>query len=297
MRILMSGATGLIGSYLVPSLEKAAHGVSRLTRSPEPGSGDVGWDVNAGTIDSAALEGFDAVIHLAGENLFGRWTPEKKARIVESRENGTRLISESLAKLSSMPKVLVSASAIGYYGDRGDEMLEEDSSPGGSFLSEVCVKWEDATRPAADAGIRVVNTRFGIVLTPKGGALEKMMTPFRLGLGGRIGSGRQYMSWIAIDDLCSAVQHVIAHEEISGPVNFVSPNPVTNKDFTRALAGALSKPAIFSVPVVALKAVYGEMADDTLLASQRVMPGKLTKSGFEFAYTSIDDALLHIAKG
>jgi uncharacterized protein len=297
MKTLVSGSRGLIGSFLVPFLESQGHEVNALIRSSsEARPGDVVWHSPPGAIELGAIDGFDAVIHLAGENLLGRWTPEKKARIIESRADGTRLLAESLARLPHPPKVMISASATGYYGDRGDEVLTEDSSSGSGFLSEVCRQWEAATEPASLAGIRVANTRFGVVLTPHGGALEKMLQPVRLGLGGKIGSGRQYVSWITIDDLTSAVAYVLDHEEMSGPINLVAPNPVTNAELTRAIGRALSKPAILTVPTFVIKLAYGEMGDETILASARVMPEKLLATEFRFAYPDIDSALRHVLR-
>lgn len=298
MRILISGSRGLIGSHLVPYLESAGHEVHAMVRSASDAKpGDVLWGPTSGTIDSAAMSGFDAVIHLAGENVVGRWTPEKKDVILRSRSEGTRLVAGTLAKLPNPPKVMISASASGFYGDRGDEILTEDSPSGSGFLPRVCREWEEATEPAREVGIRVANTRFGIVLTPHGGALEKMAAPFRLGLGGKIGSGKQYMSWIAIDDLEAGIAHILTHDDISGPINFVSPNPVTNAQFTTALAEALGRPAVLSIPEFGLRLAYGLMAEEALLASQRITPEKLLRTGFQFAYPDLKSALNHLLRG
>ncbi len=293
VRILASGATGLIGSRLVSYLENRGHTVARLTRSPKA-AGDIRWDPDKGEIDRQALNGFDAVIHLAGENLFGRWTPEKKHRIIESREKSTRLLSQAIAELDGPPEVMVSASAIGYYGSRGNEVLSETSSPGFGFLPEVCGAWESATEPAREAGVRVANARFGVVLASEGGALEKMLTPFKLGVGGKLGSGKQWMSWIDIDDLCRAIEHVILTESLAGPINFVAPEPVTNEDFTRTLARVLGKPAALTVPEFAIRIAFGEMGEETVLASQRVLPDKLVASGFGFNYPTVRASLTHV---
>jgi uncharacterized protein (TIGR01777 family) len=239
----------------------------------------------------------DAVIHLAGEPIAeGRWTEEKKRRIRESRVQGTRVLSEALAGLKHKPSVLLSASAIGYYGARGSEILTEESAPGDDFLAKVCREWEEATEPAARAGIRAAQMRFGVILSSKGGALVKMLTPFKLGLGGRLGSGEQYMSWIALDDVVGVVDYLLEKDEMSGPVNTVAPNPVTNKDFTKALGHALSRPTLFPVPKFAIRLAFGEVADVALLASQRVEPVRLKASGYVFKYPELKSALVQILK-
>lgn len=291
MRILVSGSTGLVGSDLVLFLTNAGHQVSRLVRSGNS-SGSVRWDPETGTIDRSGLEGIDAVVHLAGENIAaGRWTAAKKARIRDSRVKGTRLLSESIAGMARPPRVLVSASAIGYYGDRGDEVLREESPPGSGFLPEVCRQWEAATNPATRKGIRVVHLRTGLVLSGKGGALAKMLLPFKMGVGGKIGSGRQYMSWITLDDHCAVILHCIQAGTLQGPVNAVSPSPVTNLEFTKTLGRVLSRPTIFPLPAVAARIALGEMADDLLLASTRVEPSKLVASRFGFRYRDLEPAL------
>ena len=295
MNILVTGARGLIGGALFPFLTTDGHRVLRLVRSKAgSGTGDVAWDPAAGTIDRAALRGLDAVVHLAGENIFGRWTARKKARIHDSRGRATRLLCESLAQLSPPLRVLVCASAVGYYGDRGAEILREESAPGNSFLAEVCREWEAATQAVTDAGIRVVNLRFGMVLTPAGGALATMLLPFRLGLGGRFGSGRQFMSWITLDDLLEVVRHALTIEALRGPVNAVAPNPVTNLEFTRTLGRVLSCPTLFPVPGFAAHFVLGEMADELLLASARVEPARLLATGFRFRFPELEGALRHL---
>lgn len=291
MRILISGATGLVGSALTAQAKAGGHQVSRLTRSPKADN-DVGWDPAAGQIDAAQLEGHDAVVHLAGESIAnGRWTSAKKSRIRDSRVQGTQLLCQTLAQLDSRPTVLVSASAIGFYGDRGDEKLDENSSAGNLFLSEVCQQWESATSPASEVGIRVANARLGVVLSTKGGALAQMLTPFRLGVGGVVGSGNQYMSWISLTDVVSALLHALHHEALVGPVNLVAPNPVTNREFTKALGHALRRPTVLPMPAFAARLVFGQMADELLLASTRVVPDRLLESGFEFTHREIAPAL------
>jgi len=298
MRIAITGSTGLIGTALVEWFSKNGHSITRIVRDSHPSGANrcVVWDPNQRRIDAAALEGHDVVIHLAGESIAsGRWTAERKARIRDSRIQGTSLISETLAKLSHRPRVLLSASAIGYYGNRDpNETLDESSKPGSGFLAEVCSQWEQATAPAQAAGIRVVNMRFGIVLSSRGGALAKMLPPFKLGVGGKIGSGNQIMSWIALDEIPTAVSHLIANEALSGPVNFVSPNPVSNAEFTRVLGRVLSRPTIFPVPALAAKIMFGEMADELLLGGARVIPKKLQESGYKFTYPNLEQALKQV---
>ncbi len=296
MRILLSGASGLIGSSLLPSLTARGNEVSRLVRAAsKTREGEIAWDPPRATIDGASLEGFGAVVHLAGENIAaGRWTAEKKRRILESRRNGTRLLADALSRLSRPPRVLVSASAVGYYGDRGDEKLHEESKPGKGFLSEVCIAWEEATKPALLKGIRVVRLRIGMVLSAAGGALEQMLRPFRLGLGGRIGRGRQYMSWIAVDDLVGAIIQSIENERLEGAVNAVAPTPVTNLEFAKTLGQVVSRPALLPAPALALRVLFGEMAEELLLASTRVEPARLLSSGYRFSYPELEGALRHI---
>jgi hypothetical protein len=300
MKIVVTGATGLVGSALVPALVADGHSVVRLVRKQSNAGAagnvtDAAWQPDRGEIDTAALAGVEAAVHLAGENISeGRWTDEKKRRIIESRARGTRLVSETLARLTPRPRVLLSASATGYYGDRGDELLTEESSPGKNFVAEVCRAWEAATEPARAAGIRTATLRFGIVLAREGGALVKMMTPVKLGVGGRLGSGRQFYSWITIDDAVAAIRHALEDERLSGPVNLVSPQPVTNAEFTKALGRALSRPTLFAVPAFAARLAFGEMADELLLASARVEPARLKAAGFEFKHPTLDEALHHI---
>jgi uncharacterized protein len=297
MRILISGASGLVGTALIKSLElngAGSHEIFRLVRHAPNSKSEIEWSPDRYSIALARLEGFDAVVHLAGESIAeGRWTDEKKKRIRESRVKGTRLLGDALANLSSPPKTLINASAIGYYGNRGDEMLTEESAPGNDFLADVCVEWEKATTLASEKGIRVVNTRFGIILDAKGGALAKMLPPFRMGVGGRIGSGKQWMSWIALDDVIGGIEFVLANEALRGPINFVAPNPVTNAEFTKTLGKALSRPTIFPIPAFGVRLAFGEMADALLLSSQRVEPARLKDAHYKFRYEELEQALLH----
>ncbi len=295
MNILVTGSTGLVGSAVVSFLTTGGHRVVRLVRRAARGPDEVEWNPHAGTIDAAKLEGLDAVVHLAGENIAtGRWNAAKKARIRDSRVNGTRVLSEALAKLSHKPRVLVGASAIGYYGERGETVMTEASPPGLNFLCNVCRDWEAATNPARDAGIRVVNLRIGVVLTPRGGALEKMLLPFKLCAGGVVGTGRQFWSWIALDDVVGAIHHAITHDELSGPVNAVSPEPATNRDFTKTLGRVLGRPTIAPLPAFVVKLLMGEMGEELLLASTRVVPNRLQETGYQFRCPTLDGALRHL---
>lgn len=291
--IAITGASGLQGQALVPFLTTGGHKVIQFTRKDD-GRGPR-WDPETGVIDAAALEGVDAVIHLAGESIGeGRWSAAKKQRIMESRRKGTRLIAETLASLQRRPAVFVSASAIGFYGSRGDETLTELSTAGEGFLADVVKEWEAATAPASAAGIRTVNLRFGVILTPKGGALKKLLLPFKLGVGGRVGSGKQWWSWIGIDDVIGATLHAVMTDSLSGPVNVVAPNPVTNAEFSRTLGRVLHRPALLPTPAFPLKLALGEVVDELLLASQRVQPTKLLQSGYEFHHTELEPALRHV---
>lgn len=293
MDVLVTGAHGLVGTALIPKLRADGHGVRRLVRGEPEGADDVRWDPRAGTIDDAAMDGVDAVVHLAGAGIGDkRWTAERKRLILESRTQGTRLLAEALAGLGSAPRVLVSGSAVGYYGNRGDDPLSEEEPPGDDFPAQVCLAWEGATVAAAEAGIRVVTVRTGVVLAAHGGALSRMLLPFRLGLGGRIGSGRQYLSWIALDDEVGAILHVLQDERISGPVNLTAPDPATNAEFTAALGRALHRPTVLPTPVAALKAVYGgELVQHLLVEGQRVLPRVLEATGYTFRYPELDAAL------
>jgi uncharacterized protein (TIGR01777 family) len=294
LTVAITGGTGMLGTNLRAFLTAGGHTVIQMVRRPRSDD-DLRWDPASGKIDGEGLEGVDAVVHLAGENIAGaRWTPSVKQRIRESRVRGTRLLAETLARLKRRPAVLVSASAIGYYGDRGDALLDEQSGCSGGFLGDVCAAWEASTAPAWDAGIRVVNLRIGIVLTPAGGALAKLLPPFRLGLGGRLGSGKQWMAWISQDDTIGAMHHAILSSTLQGPVNAVAPEPVTNKEFTRVLARVLHRPALFPVPAAVLRLVLGEMADALVLASARVVPTKLEVSGYRFRHRTLEAALRHL---
>ena len=297
MKILISGSHGLVGAALADALKSEGHEVFPLVRRAPHSESEVEWYPERGSLALARLEGMDAVIHLAGENIAeGRWSEEKKRRIRESRVKGTTVLSEALANLRHPPKTLICASAIGYYGDRGDEILTEESTPGKDFLAEVCVEWERATGSAAAKGIRVVNTRFGVILSADGGALKKMLPPFRMGVGGRVGSGKQWMSWIALDDVIGGLKFALTNEELSGPVNFVTPNPATNAEFTRTLGKALSRPTLLPIPAFGVRLVFGEMADALLLSSQRVAPSRLRDAGYPFDYSTLEGALRNALK-
>jgi uncharacterized protein (TIGR01777 family) len=294
MRILVSGSRGLIGSELVPAVESAGHTVVRLVRGSTK-AGEIAW-LPTGHIAAAALQGVDAIIHLAGETIQGRWTPEKKRAIRESRVEGTRNLVSALSKMGRPPQVFISASAIGYYGDRGTEPLTEETPGGIDFLAQVARDWEAAAETASQAGMRAVELRFGVVLSAKGGALGKMLLPFRLGAGGRVGSGRQVWSWVAIDDVIGGVLHVLNTAALRGPVNVVAPHPVSNAEFTRTLAAVLHRPAIFPMPETAVKALFGEMGTTLLLSSQRVIPAKLEATGYRFKFPDLKPALEHLLR-
>ncbi|MFZ5830297.1 MAG: TIGR01777 family oxidoreductase [Planctomycetota bacterium] len=292
MHVLVSGSSGLLGSAIVELLTRDGHDVVRLVRRRARGPGEIGWEPERGTIDEASLGGLDAVVHLAGESIAdSRWTAEKKRRIRESRTEGTRLLAQSLARADPPPKVLACASAIGYYGDRGDAALTEESGPGEGFLADVCRKWEAATGPAAAAGIRVVNMRLGLVLAREGGPLAAIVGLFRWGLGGKLGDGRQYMSWITIDDAVRAIRLALTDDRLSGPVNLTAPQPVTNVEFTAALGRVLHRPTLFRAPAFGLRLGMGEMAGELLLFSARVLPKRLQETGFEFQDPQLEPAL------
>lgn len=294
MRALITGSRGLIGHALSAFLSDDGHRVFSLTRSKSPANDrEISWNPDTGEIEKDDLEGLDAIVHLAGESIVGRWTPQKKARILESRTKGTRLLCETLARLHSRPVVLISASAVGYYGEGGNKVLNETSPAGSLFLSRVAEAWEEATKPLSRRGIRVVNLRIGFVLSREGGGLAAMLRPFKLGIGGRIGTGRQYLSWIALDDLVRAISHAMLADSLRGPVNAVAPYPVTNREFTKALGHVLGRPTIFPLPAFAARIVLGEMANELLLASARVMPDQLLASGFEFQFPELEGALRH----
>jgi len=297
MNILVSGSSGLIGQALMPVLASGGHRVSCLVRfKPRGGERVVYWNPAGGEIDATTLEGLDAVVHLAGEPVTGRWTAAKKRAIRESRVEGTRLLCEALARLSHRPRTLIAASASGYYGDRGNEVLREESDAGASFLSQVCQEWEAATRPAVESGIRVVNLRIGFVLSRAGGGLAKMLPAFKLGAGGRIGSGRQYVSWIGIDDLVQIILFATTTEAVKGPANAAAPNPVTNLDFTKTLGRILGRPTIFSVPSFAVRLAFGEMGEELLLASTRMESARLLSAGYQFRFPELEGALRHLLR-
>ncbi|MNS86246.1 Epimerase family protein [compost metagenome] len=292
-RIAMTGATGMLGTQLSAFLTTGGHTVVPLVRREvRRGEAAIYWDPERGVLDPADLEGFDAVIHLAGENIAGgRWTPERKARILGSREAGTRLLGETLARLERKPRVWISASGAGFYGDRGDEVLTEASAGGRGFLADVCRAWEAGTVSARDAGIRVVNLRIGVVMTPSGGALAKQLIPYELGLGGPVGTGRQCLSWIDEDDLMGVVLHALHTDSLEGPVNATSPEPVQSAGFARALGHVLHRPAVMPLPTPAVLALFGEMGQEALLEGQRVMPQRLLDTGFRFAHPNLEAAL------
>ncbi len=294
MKVALTGATGLVGSSLVPLLTTGGHSVVRLVRR-EAGEGEVTWDPQAEKFDASPLTGVDAVVHLAGENIAGaRWNKKVKQRLRDSRIGATRALCDGLARMATPPKVLVCASAIGIYGDRGDEPLDEGSSAGTSFLAKLCEEWEAATQPVTEAGVRVVNLRFGVILSPRGGALAKMLLPFKMGVGGKLGSGRQFMSWLSIDDAADMIHHALMTDHLSGPVNAVAPNPVTNLEFTKTLGKVLRRPTVFPVPGFAARLAFGEMADELLLASTRVEPKQLEHSDYDFRHPTLEDALRHV---
>jgi hypothetical protein len=299
-RILVSGVSGPIGVALLPSLRASGWSVVRLVRGQTTGKsteiGQILWNP-ALQLAPEAVSGFDAVIHLAGETIFGRWTDFKKAKILNSRVTGTFNLSQALARAENKPSVFICGSAIGYYGNRGDELLREESAPGSGFLADACQKWEEATMPAVQADIRTAHLRTGIVLSPKGGALGAMLPPFKMGLGGRVGDGRQWMSWINVQDMVGAIHHILKNDLLQGPVNMVAPKPVTNAEFVKTLASALSRPAVFPMPAFAVKAVFGEMGEELLLASQKVEPGKLISSGYPFRFRDLKTSLQHLLKG
>jgi hypothetical protein len=294
-RILVSGVSGPIGTALLPTLKTRGYDVTRLVRGMAKAEDEISWDPGK-PIAPEAVSGFDAVVHLAGESIVGRWTDEKKRKIRDSRVIGTSALTEALAHAKHKPHVFVCSSAIGYYGDRGSEVLNEQSEPGIGFLPDVCSEWEAATWSAIDAGIRTVQMRTGIVLSPDGGALGKMLMPFKMGVGGRIGDGQQWMSWIDVQDMVGAIHHILKSDLLQGPVNMVAPKPVTNAEFTQMLASALSRPAIIPVPAFVVKLAFGEMGETVLLGSQRVEPTQLVMSGYPFRFSTLKASLQNILK-
>jgi uncharacterized protein (TIGR01777 family) len=291
-RVAISGAGGLIGRRLTEYLRAQGWQVARFVRRPATDVLEIPWEPAAGLLDSAALAGLDGVVHLAGESVAaGRWNATRRAAILDSRVRGTELLCGALARLAQPPRVLIAASAVGYYGDRGDELLTEESSPGAGFLADVCRQWEAACQPARDAGIRVVNLRIGMVLARDGGALARLLTPFRLGLGGRLGNGRQYMSWITREDLVRAMAHLLCMDTVAGPVNGVAPEPVSNAEFTRTLGHVLRRPTFCRVPAAGVRLLMGQMGRELLLASTRAVPERLTASSFVFKQPHLEAAL------
>jgi uncharacterized protein (TIGR01777 family) len=293
IHVAITGASGLLGSTLVAALRAGGHRVTRIVRGV-PAAGDVAWDPAAGRLDPAALTGVDAVVHLAGENIGARWTPARKRRILESRRDGTRLIAETMARCARPPATLVSVSAVGVYGDRGDEILTETSPPGEGFLPEVGQAWEDATRPAEAAGIRVVRPRLGVVITPRGSILQRMLPPFRLGIGGRLGSGAQWLSWISIDDVVGVLHRALFDGTMHGALNAVAPTPVRNRELTEILARLLHRPALIPVPAAALRLLFGEMGEQAILGSTRAVPERLSGLGYRFRHPTIESAVSHL---
>jgi uncharacterized protein len=293
VRIAVAGSSGFVGSALAPALVAGGHSVVRIVHGgrAEAARGDIAWDPTRGVLDAAALDGVDAVINLAGEAVDERWTADRKRRIRSSRIDSTSLLARTIAGLARRPSVFLSASAIGFYGDRGSESLDESSPPGKGFLPEVAEAWEAAAGPAAAAGIRTVHPRFGVILSPRGGALAKMLPPFKMGAGGKIASGTQYMSWIALDDVVAALQFALVTPALSGPANFTAPTPVTNAEFTHILGHALHRPTVATIPPLVLKLAFGEMAEQVLIAGQRVFPRALERAGYVFRHSTLDDAL------
>jgi len=302
VKILISGSSGLVGSALIDSLRAEGHSIARLVRSGSPSQSgpaaeNIRWEPPTGSMDIAGMEAADAVVHLAGASIAeGRWTPARKQILRRSRVDATRHLIAGLAQLKQKPRVLVAASAVGYYGDRGDETLTESSASGDDFLAQICRDWESETAQAERIGIRTVMLRFGIILAAKGGALKRILVPFRLGVGGRLGTGRQWMSWITLDEVAAVIQYAIKNDSLRGPVNAVSPNPVTNSEFTSVLAGVLHRPALFPAPRAVLRFALGEMADALLFSSQRVAPQKLQSHLYPFRHPELKEALLSVLK-
>ena len=295
-KILVSGVSGPIGAALLPPLKTRGYEVTRLVRGRGYWRRTISRGIPGKAIAPEAVSGFDAVIHLAGESIVGRWTNEKKRKIRDSRVVGTTALAEALARAKDKPQVFACSSAIGFYGDRGNEVLNEESEPGTGFLPDVCREWEAATLAAVKAGIRTVQMRTGVVLSPTGGALGKMLTPFKMGVGGKIGDGQQWMSWIDVQDMVGAIHHILKSDLLQGPVNMVAPKPVTNAEFTKTLASVLSRPAIFPVPAFVVKLAFGEMGETVLLGSQRVEPTQLVMSGYPFRFSNLRASLENILK-
>lgn len=296
MKILITGSSGLIGSALVPFLRKRGHQVKKLTRKAGALSDDeLAWDPSQPVAYRSEFEGYDAVINLAGESIAsGRWTEEKKRKIRDSRVHGTRVLCETLGLLKTPPKVLINGSAMGYYGDQEEAVLTEESRAGTTFLAQVCRDWENATAPAKQKGMRVVCLRTGMVLSKQGGALAKMLGPFKLGLGGVLGSGKQYISWITDDELVHVVEYLLTHPSLYGPINVGTPYPVTNREFTKALGAVLGRPTLLPMPTWLVRFVFGEMGEELLLGSTRMAPRRLIESGYAFRYPHLEAALRHL---
>ena len=297
MKILISGASGLVGTHLIPTLEAKGHEIFRLVRKTPKDANEIQWDARNGFSESeqAKLENFDAVVHLAGDSIASEnWSAEKKQRIRESRVTGTRVLVDALKKCAQSPKIFVSASASGFYGDRKDEILNEESAKGAGFLPDVCDEWEREARRAEEFGARVVNPRIGVVLSKDGGPLEKMLTPFKLGVGGTLGSGKQWMPWVALDDLIGVIHFALENENLKGAVNTVAPGIVTNEEFTKTFGKVINRPTILPIPEFAIKLLFGEMGETLLLQGQRMTPKKLQDAGFEFHYPNLEDALKHV---
>jgi uncharacterized protein (TIGR01777 family) len=291
MKIAIAGASGLVGSALIPALAADGAAITRLVRGAAK-SGEIEWHPNQDQVSSQSLDGFDVIVNLAGENIAaGRWTDDQKRKIRDSRVSGTHLLSEAIAQMTARPSAFICASATGIYGDRDDETLDEQSESGGGFLAGVCREWEKACEPAIKAGVRVVNLRFGPILARSGGMLAKLLTPFKMGMGGKVGSGKQYISWVALDDAVKAIKLAIGDQTIHGPLNVVSPNPVTNEEFTKTLGHVLNRPTALAVPAFAARLAFGEMADEMLLTSQKVMPKRLSHAGFQFQYPELESAM------
>ena len=292
MKVIVTGSTGMVGTDLCAQLQAEGHEVGRLVRRPAAVDNEIQWNPADGTIEADQLEGCDAIIHLAGENIAGqRWNDAFKSKIRDSRVKGTRLLAEAVARLNSPPSVVVCASAIGYYGDRGEELMLEDSLPGDDFLANVCQEWERAADPLRSRGIRTVHLRIGVILSSKGGALAKMLFPFKMGVGGVIGDGRQYMSWVSLDDVIGAVLHCVNRTDLQGPVNGTSPNPATNREFTKTFGKVLNRPALLPMPAFVAKLAFGEMGQALMLASTRVVPKKLQDTGYQFRYSNLENAI------
>ena len=297
MRVLVSGSHGMIGSHLVEALAQAGHEVVCLVRSKRVGPNEVSWDPANGIIDADGLEGIEAVIHLAGSNIAARrWSRAIKREIRDSRVNGTRLLCQALADMKKPPATFISASAIGFYGDRGKKLVDEGSPAGSGFLPSVCKAWEEASAVLQKSGIRVVHMRIGIVLSPEGGALAKMLPSFKLGIAGHIGNGQQFMSWISLDDVVGAILYALETSSLSGPINVVAPDPVTNHNFSKTLGHVLHRPTILPLPAFALRTALGEMADELLLSSTRVKPAKLLAAGYKYRYPELTGALRHLLR-